>query len=69
MTNINETKCPKCDRKNNNYKKLEKNCGYEDDEELDLDSDESETEEEPVSPSHPKNLYGSATAMTTNWDW
>lgn len=23
----------------------------------------------PSSPSHPANLYGSATAMTTNWDW
>lgn len=23
----------------------------------------------PSSPSHPKNLYGSASSMTTNWDW
>lgn len=24
---------------------------------------------EPSSPSHPKHLYGSASSMTTNWDW
>lgn len=27
------------------------------------------SEIKPSSPSHPKNLYGSASSMTTNWDW
>lgn len=27
------------------------------------------SEIKPSSPSHPKNLYGSASSTVTNWDW